>query len=197
MQTVLSSSGGYQLCTRRAPADPAEPPSLPVPLGEPGPQVLGPEPSPPGPGHCSHRERLWAVPATPAEPLQPPARPRQRTGISGKLRQHHGNYVIRRSFANGSRKLDYRRVRLFVDDASPGAEAPSEGLTAGQGADTGDEPACPVRGLEPGGAPGQVLSRHTGLLPPLQHSYGRREGKSRERARGTAAGERSCRRGRH
>lgn len=139
--------------------------------------MLRPGPSPPRPGHRSHRERLRAIAATPAKQLLPPARDQQRTGISGKLRQRRRNYVIRRSFSYGSRKLDYSRVRLFVDDASSGAEAPSEGLGAGHGADTGGKPASPVQGPEPKGSsqPGiaTAAARQTGsrrglLLPQQQ-----------------------------
>lgn len=181
MQTALSGSGGCWLCIRRAPADPAKRPSLLVPLE--GSREL----SPPRPGHRSHRERLWAIPATAAKQLQPPARPRQRTGISGKLRQRHRNYVIRRSFSNGSRKLDYSSARLFVDDTSSGAEAPSEGLAAGHGADTGGKsPRVPGRARSRGGAASQVSRQR--LRDKLEAAAGCSllSSRARDSVRGTA-----------
>lgn len=181
----------------RAPADPAKRPSLLVPL-EGSRKPSCPAPTPARPGHRSPREGLWAAPAVPAEQLLPAAH-----GDHGKLRQHSTNYVIRRSFAHGSRKLDYSRVRLLVDDTSSGAEARQRVRLPGTAripAGRARDPRAWRAWSRGGAASGYRDSgcatdwKGRGLLPPRQQSRGSVRGKAAKglgaprRGRGAAGG---------
>lgn len=192
MQTALSSSVALYP-KGRAPADPATFPARPF-GGEPRTLVLGPDPSHPRPGHCSLRERLWAVTAAPAEQFLPPARIGSARGSPGNSPSTTRITLFAAPFLTAQKNWLQSCTSLCWRHLL-GRGSPVRGLAAGHGADTGGQSPRPPGRARSRGAAGTArrsgcaqTASGRGLFPPQQHSQGQREGEGREGARAPRRG---------